>query len=179
MKSTKHLRELVRHGDVEGKFDLGYRLGKGPKTKHWAEQIEISPDGKRKVRVTQSSAGEDASTIVTIDFPKANGATYGTKGIYPDIEASWKDNHTIVIETRKDFIALVLAEKMDSLSEILSYLIMDLDKKHWKAVFETRSAPELTQISINARNKEFYEVCHEIKEELQRRKKITRSGTKF
>jgi len=53
--------------------------------------------------VTQWSDGKHASTYVVIEFPTASGALYGTTGIHPDVKAFWKDNHTIVIETKKDY----------------------------------------------------------------------------
>jgi hypothetical protein len=67
------------------------------------EQEAIAPDGKRRLTVSQWTDGKNASTYVSIIFEKATGPIYGTSGLHPDIQASWKDNNTIVITTQKHY----------------------------------------------------------------------------
>ena len=82
----------------EKKVTLG--VSTGGKPKHFEEQKVISPDAKRRLRVVRSGEDEQAWTFVTVEFPTANGAVYVLNGICPEVKASWKDNSTIVIETK-------------------------------------------------------------------------------
>ena len=109
-KSNQFLRkEKVSYSEVisrEKKDDkeiVTIRVSTGPKPKHLKEQEAISPDGKRRLRVTQWGDGKQSSTYVTVMFPTSNGAVYGVSGIC-DVNAFWKDNATIVIETKKDYV---------------------------------------------------------------------------
>lgn len=92
----------------------------GPKPKRFEEEIQISPDGKRRVRTTQWADKHSASTYVSIDFPTANGPIYGTSGINPIIKAWWKDNSTIVIETSKELTANTQLREVSSFDDVIS-----------------------------------------------------------
>lgn len=92
----------------------------GPKPKHFEEEVQISPDGKRKVRTTQWADKHHAATYVSVDFPTANGPVYGTSGINPMIKAWWKDNSTIVIETSKEFPANTQYRKISSFDDVVT-----------------------------------------------------------
>lgn len=65
-----------------------------------------SPNGKRKISITE--LGPDinrASTQVSLVIEGAGGISlYGVNGTNLDIHALWKDNYTIVIDTRKTYI---------------------------------------------------------------------------
>lgn len=94
--------EVISREKKDGKETVTMRVSTGPKPKHLKEQEAISPDGERRLCVTQWSDGKRASTYVTIIFPTSSGAVYGANGIC-DINAFWKDNATVVIETKKDY----------------------------------------------------------------------------
>jgi len=95
-------------------------ISTGPKPNHFEEQKAISPDGKRRLRVVQSSDGKQASTYVTIEFPTANGAVYGISSICPDVKAWWKDNFTIIIETKKEYTAYAQHREVRSFDDVIS-----------------------------------------------------------
>lgn len=66
-----------------------------------------SPDKKRKILITESGAGAgDVVTQVTIQFPQAGASIYGVNGGDLGIRASWKDNNTVIIETKKEYRSL-------------------------------------------------------------------------
>jgi len=93
----------------------------GPKPKHNTEQWVPSPDGKRKLRIAQWSDGKQASTYVAIHFANgASGAVYGLNGICPDVKAWWKDNSTIIIETRKEYNANQQHKQVRSYDDVIA-----------------------------------------------------------
>ena len=82
--------------------------------------MSTSPDGNRRLRVVQWRDGRHASTHVTVEFPTASGAVYGTRGICPDVKAWWKDNATIVIETSKAYTADTQYRQVGSFDDVIS-----------------------------------------------------------
>jgi len=112
--------EVISNIEKDGIEEVTMRISTGPKPKHLEEQEAISPDGKRKLRVTQWSDGKHASTYVAIEFPTASGAIYGTNGIRPDVKAFWKNNHTIVIETKKDYESVIRYKEIRSYEDLIT-----------------------------------------------------------
>ncbi|MEP6467099.1 MAG: hypothetical protein ABJB05_12390 [Parafilimonas sp.] len=111
--------EVLSREKKDGKEIVTVRFSTGPKPKHLKEQEAISPDGKRRLHVTQWSDGKNASTYVTIMFPTSSGAVYSINGIC-DISAFWKDNTTIVIETTKDCLAHTQHKSVRSFDDIIA-----------------------------------------------------------
>ena len=99
--------------------EVTVRISTGPKHKHFEEKEEISPDGKRQLRVIQSGDGKHASTYVEIIFPAASGQVYGMSGIH-DVKAFWKHNSTIVIETSKNYSANTQHRQVRSFDDVIS-----------------------------------------------------------
>jgi hypothetical protein len=91
----------------------------GAKPKHWEVEEVLSPDGKRRLHVTQWSDGKHASTCVSVIFPTASGAVYGVNGICPDVKAFWKNNSTIVIKTNKDYLANIQCKEVRSFDDVI------------------------------------------------------------
>ncbi len=92
------------------------------KNKHLSNQLSeaYSPDHQRKLIVAKSGTDENnASTYVVIQFEHASGPIFGTRGINPNINAYWKDNSTIVIETKKDYIVVTQCEQVQSFQDIV------------------------------------------------------------
>lgn len=112
--------EVISKVETDGIEEVTVRFSTGSKPKHLKEQEAISPDGKRRLCLTQWSDGKHASTYVTIAFPTASGAVYGTEGIRFDVRAYWKDNSTIVIETKKDYTANTQHNEVRSFDDIIS-----------------------------------------------------------
>lgn len=113
------IKKVVKKLD-DGSEEVTVTERSGPKLKHFEEEEQISPDGKRKVRTTQWADKHHATTYVSVDFPTANGPVYGTSGIDPMIKAWWKDNSTIVIETSKEFPANTQYRKISSFDDVIT-----------------------------------------------------------
>ena len=112
--------EVICRVEKDGIEEVTVRISTGPKPKHFEEQEATSPDVKRKLRVVQWSDGKHASTHVTVEFPTASGAIYALSGIYPDVKAWWKDNSTIVIETKKEYEANTQNKQVRSFDDIIA-----------------------------------------------------------
>jgi hypothetical protein len=64
-----------------------------------------SPDNKRKITVRETSMLNHAvMTNVDIQFGLSGASVYMAEGVNLDINIYWKDNHTLIIETRKDHL---------------------------------------------------------------------------
>ena len=123
--ATSHKRkaeytEVISRVVTDGIEKVTVRSWTGPKPKHFEEQKAISPDGKRKLRVVQSSDGKYSTTYVLVIYPTSNGAVYETSGIHPEIKALWKDNSTIVIETKKEYTANIQYRQVRSFDDIIT-----------------------------------------------------------
>lgn len=112
--------EVINKVEKEGIEEVTVLLSSGPAPKHFDEQVVISPDGKRKLRVVQWSHGENATTYVEIAFPTASGAVYGISGIQPGVKASWKNNSTIVIEIPKEQKANTQYRQVRSYEDVIA-----------------------------------------------------------
>ena len=112
--------EVISRVEKDGIEVVTITISTGPKPKHFEEQWATSPDGKRKLVVVQLSDGKHASTYVAVHFPTASGAVYGTSGIRPDVKAWWKDNSTIVIETKKVYEANTQNKQVRSFDDVIS-----------------------------------------------------------
>ena len=119
-KKKGRYSEVVSSIQKDGVGKVTIRVSTGQKPKHLEEQEAVSPDGKRRLRMIQWSDGKHASTCVLILCPAAGGAVYGTNGIHPDIKASWKDNSTIVIKTKKDYIADLHCKEVRSFDDVIT-----------------------------------------------------------
>jgi hypothetical protein len=62
-----------------------------------------SPNGKSKIIVYNSGKGKNATTSVGVVIEFYSGTVFGRIGMNSDVKAYWKNDNTIVIETRKDF----------------------------------------------------------------------------
>jgi hypothetical protein len=98
------------------------KRGASNKEKHFINQLSEShsPDGKRLLSLTEIGASEDySSTRVFISFESSGSGVYAAKGINLGIKTYWKDNNTIVIETKKDFIVLQKWDQVQSFQDIV------------------------------------------------------------
>jgi hypothetical protein len=119
-KREAEYTEIAKIEKIDGIEVTSVRVSSGPKPIHFEEQEVISPDGKRKLRVCQWSKGRYASTYVTILFETCSGCIYGTDGLHPDVKAFWKDNHTIIIETKKDYEAGTRCSEVRSFDDVIA-----------------------------------------------------------
>lgn len=66
----------------------------------------FSPDNKRKITVHETSRpSAPAMTNVDIQFARSGASVYMVEGTNLDLNVFWKDNNTVVIETRSTYVA--------------------------------------------------------------------------
>ncbi len=118
--------EVTRTNEKDGVVVEHLRHFSGGKPKHFVEEEAISPDGNRRLRLTQWSDGKSASTFVTIIFPTASGGIFGANGIHPAIKAYWKNNSTIVIELPKDIAGHTQHKEVRSFDDVITIEYIDL-----------------------------------------------------
>lgn len=118
-KNKKVRTEIIKTVEKDGIITTTVRTSFGPKPLHFIEREAFSPDGKRRITVTEWSDGKHPSTNVTIFFDKVSGAIYGANGLYPDVNAFWKDNNTIVVETKKSYVNGLQHRKLQSFDDII------------------------------------------------------------
>ena len=119
-KKQGEYSEVISRVEKDGIVEVTVRSSTDPNPKHCEEQWATSPDGKRKLRVVQWSAGKQASTYVAVHFPTSSGAVYGLTGIYPDVKAWWKDNSTIIIETKKEYEPNTQNKQVRSFDDVIT-----------------------------------------------------------
>ncbi|RYE27927.1 MAG: hypothetical protein EOP42_18270 [Sphingobacteriaceae bacterium] len=77
-----------------------------------------SPDGSKKLRVEKSGKEENALTYIVIYLSSVSSGFYDVMGHHPDIKAYWKDNHTIVVKTKREYKGSTKTKKIESNGEI-------------------------------------------------------------
>ncbi len=92
----------------------------GPKPSHYNTRNETAPDGKHKLTLTECTQGKHSSTTVSIDFVDTRVEFYHAIGIHPNINAFWKDNTTIVIETGKNYTTLAKYRKVENYGDVIA-----------------------------------------------------------
>lgn len=79
-----------------------------------------SPDDKRTLTLTESGTDENnCSTQILIDFKGGGAGVYAAKGINLSIKTFWKDNQTIVVETKKTYLVLQKWEQVQDYQDII------------------------------------------------------------
>lgn len=119
-KRNAEYSEDISRVEKDGLEEVTVRISTGTKPKHLEEQVAVSPDGKRRLRVIKWSDGKRSSTSVVIEFPTASGAVYHTSGIRPYVMATWKDNSSIVIVTKKEYISTSRHRQVRSFDDIIT-----------------------------------------------------------
>lgn len=112
--------ELVSRVEKAGMEEVTVSISNGPNPQYYEAQEATSPDGKRRLRVVQWGDGKRASTYVSVEFPTASGAVYVLSGICPDVKAWWKDNYSIVIETKKEHMPNTQHRQVQSFDDGIS-----------------------------------------------------------
>lgn len=92
------------------------------KSNYFINQLSenYSPDNRRKLTLTESGTAENyAVTQVMIQFEQSGSGVYAASGINLGIKTYWKDNNTIVIETKKDYVVLQKWEQVQDFQDIV------------------------------------------------------------
>lgn len=96
--------------------------------KYFYKQLSESRslDGKRLLSLVESGTDESySSTQVSITFESSGAGVYAANGISLGIKTYWKDNNTIVIETKKGFTVLQKWEQVQSFQDIVKVEYME------------------------------------------------------
>lgn len=116
-----HLVERVeKDGIIHELYEAKVTTWNGPKPKHYKEREEIAPDGKHRLTITECTSGKHSSTTVSISFTEMMIQVYYATGIYPTINAFWKNNTTIVIETEKKYTTSVKYKKVENYGDVIT-----------------------------------------------------------
>ncbi len=118
-KRNKGYTESIIIEEKNGATIEHITISTGPKPSHFKEREIVSPDGKRKLILTEYSDKGHSSTSVSIAFEKVRGCPYSVSGIYPNINAFWKDNYTIIIETKESYNANAQNKKVRSFGDTI------------------------------------------------------------
>ncbi len=118
-EETKLVERVEKDGMITEKYVSIVTDWNGSKPKHYKEQEEIAPDGKHKLSITECTSGKLSSTTVSISFTDTVIQVYYADGIHPTINAFWKDNGTVVIETEKSYTTHVKYRKVETYGDVI------------------------------------------------------------
>lgn len=80
-----------------------------------------SPDNKIWFNISESGTDKNSFlTSIAIGFKQASGGIYAVKGINLPISAYWKDNDTVVVETKRDYEVINKCKKVQSFNDIVT-----------------------------------------------------------
>jgi hypothetical protein len=81
----------------------------------------VAPDNKCAIIVREiDRPHHPVITMVDIRFPKAGASVYMVEGANLDITIYWKDNNTVIIKTRKEYVAMSKpAKQYQSLDDVV------------------------------------------------------------
>jgi hypothetical protein len=82
--------------------------------------LSISPDNKRRLVLAENGTDENyCSTQVTIGFENSGAGVYAANGMNLSIKTYWKDNNTIVVETKKNYQVLQKWEQVQNFKDVI------------------------------------------------------------
>lgn len=130
-KNKTYYSEIISEIEVDGGVETVERFCTGPKPELWEDEVMIAPDGNRRLTLTHVISGAHASTGIDINFDRPDGGSggsiYSLDGIHRDVKAFWKDNQTIVIETKKDYVANTKCTRVRSFADEINIEYVEID----------------------------------------------------
>ena len=96
------------------------------KDKYFSNQLykALSPDNKCTLTITESGTDETyCSTQIFIEFKGSGGGgggVYAANGMNLSIKAYWKNDKTIAVETKKDYLVLQKWEQVQNFQDIIN-----------------------------------------------------------
>lgn len=87
--------------------------------KQWLISEEVAPNGVYKLNIQISGKREHALTYVSITLGGGTGVVYGAKGERLPVKAYWKDDHHVIIETKKEYESVFNYSKLSSYGELV------------------------------------------------------------
>ena len=78
-----------------------------------------APDGRRQIMTRTNGIGKSALTEVSIVLKGGSGCIYCANGSSLLIKAYWKDNNTVVIETKKEYLVEIKHHTVRSFEDLV------------------------------------------------------------
>lgn len=118
-------------GEIETIYVIGDKVISEAEYKTYLHKWQLfkdtSPNGLNFVSVEFSGTADCALTFVVISLPGGSGSIYCAKGEKLPIKAYWKDNHTVVVETKSEYKYLNKHHKVRSYDEVvkIEYVVVN------------------------------------------------------
>ncbi|RXF72285.1 hypothetical protein [Arcticibacter tournemirensis] len=119
---------IVRTEEKDGVIIETIEVSFVPRPKHNKRREVPSPDGERRLFISEwvDNKGTQANTSIDISFKTCSGGIYAVDGIHPEINALWKNNNTVVIETSKDYSILFQHRLIQSFEDVVNEEYMSI-----------------------------------------------------
>lgn len=104
------------------------QLKSSKQDQYFSNQISniVSPNRKHRLIVLESGINkENAVTQVSLNTPNGGAGVYVVKGIYSGIKAYWKDNQSIIIETKKDYEVQSQCRQLQIFNDVFSIEVIE------------------------------------------------------
>ena len=115
---TKDKQDIVFVDLAKKIFEITHPPSSRPDFKN-KMYVATFPDGKRQLSITEARASFGLYTEVLIDFGQNAKGVYAIAEMNLDIKAYWKDNETVVIETKKQCQPYKIYRKVQTMGEIV------------------------------------------------------------
>jgi len=122
---TKVVKTEEKEGIITETIQVSFGSGPG----HSEQREVLSPDGMRRLFISEYTGKDEsyAVTSVNISFKTSSGGIYAVKGIHPDINAFWRNNNTVVIETSKSYTGLMQHRLVQSFQDVIQIEYVEQD----------------------------------------------------
>lgn len=91
----------------------------GDKPQHFEKRDIVAPDGLRRIYITEWSYDQQSHTEVSVIFKSAGGCIYNVEGVRPKLNAYWKNNNTVVIETSSNYKVMMQCYTAQSFDDVI------------------------------------------------------------
>lgn len=131
-ENDPNISKVSRTEERDGETVEVVEISFGPQPKHSKRREIASPDKKRSLQISEwmHQNGEQAITSVGLSFRTASGGVYAVDGIQPDLNAYWKDNQTVIIETHKGYKVLTQHRLMQSFDDVVKVVYIENAESH-------------------------------------------------
>ncbi|TKC02379.1 hypothetical protein [Pedobacter cryotolerans] len=88
-------------------------------SKDWLLEEVIAPNGVNKLLIQHSENGEHALTYIVIELKGGSGTIYAALGEKLPIKTYWRNDNTVVVETKSDYEILNKYNQVSSYGDIV------------------------------------------------------------
>lgn len=116
---TKSFHEIIQGKKSWTVADEDYEKFYKEHSKDWLLEKVIAPNGVNKLLIQHSGKGEHALTYIVIELKAGSGTIYGALGEKLPIKTYWKDDNTVVVETKKNYEILNKYKQVSSYGNVV------------------------------------------------------------